>query len=1595
MDYIKERIRDRVRGVKKKIRPYYKPYHVPLDHVPFRWKQPKKTDSYAQQCNRVLNIQHEKSVCWFDLFLVMFFSSQHTRSLLKEKLKERSIIDYNPAKIFMAKGQRIPARYQLYKIVDDLLLSNNDASVILDSEDYSLENIELLINRIEPRKAEESTKNNLSYDRYPEILGRLLKILKIKCAFMVFETTKTYGDIGFIRPLILPLTRNQKIEDNKTNVKHITDIQNDLIRNKIDIVFLDNMVNTYPVPSERSALFDQLNNLYYEKQDLKQIQLNLSSREIQIFDHVYFSDSVFLTPMNPMNPMTKNDGNCKGEELVGITCNGKPYIYNGRVKKLTNEFISPSDKDKLGRRAFTCELQEYDWHDRKNKILYALPTDKCKLKVRVQREIENLVNELEKTEYEYFNQDLDENQRLNKYEKLNNLQNEIKEKTKKSKMIKTKNLFESLNYVFINSKYVENENENEEEKEKEEKQGIKNPISYISQPQPNLQNNKREQGQGQLQGPGQLQGQGQKQGQKQDIPYDAEDIEKYNRLTWRGNNKTRILTSSNWSAFKENLYYGTENKKFDPETFKKSMLIGSPKLTNLMYTIKEQDKRDLEKFGKTFKHVIYTGLSSQYGVKLICGAFVAYDYKLAFKSARKKYGENVLQMIKLKPDASHVGLLTKSVIFGKHMSEDLIRKILKIFNDPVENLYGDKMRFLIIDRNFKEGIDLNDVKYMHLFEPLTHNDERQVIGRATRLCGQKNLPFINENNLGWPLYVKIYDTWLPSRLRTKKIQTMNDLYLHNTRDFSNMMSSQAFEKACHEASVDFYLNDSIHNIFTKRTSNAPQNGGSIGRKTRSNPLKWEIIDEYTLIFLLFTMDVYISLFSWTVNPEKFRLETAISTIMSDVQSPYYKWVQKNEVHLRKDSTNDGLLKYSLKLTRIQSLVENNYDNIMRNIDMFYKSIDSKNSELRSIVSDMKVHVDTIVHDIQNDPSRPFNDRSNNVMSDIQFRSESMSGRNSTNDRSYKTDHSHSDSHSHSQKNVSKEFDLMDGSQSRSEVIKYRKQFVQPSAFFIDKPLDQFEDQNRYRQIQKFVFHNFKKFRWTDMQWRNMCTAEQNNLKVWDEDDDMFKEFFERDEKIRRRLQNRKMVQFNPTQNFVRHYFTPNCGQKSILLYHSVGTGKCHTLDTPILMYDSSIKMVQDIKVGDQLMSDTGSPRNVLSLARGKGKLYKVHQHGIESYGVNEDHIMCLKAQDGLTLREMKDFVRDDGIIEIEVKVFLHLRESLRTKLYGYKFEDMKNENENENENEKEKATITIEPIGHGDYFGFTLDGNNRYLLGDRTVTHNTCTAIATATTSFTPKGFSILWVTRRSLKSDLQKNLYTKVCHLTIQQLIMEGKIQLSDIRADTTNQKIKEIIKKTFLLTLSYKEFENAVTNVQQASNRNVLIARNGNADVLRNTLVIIDEAHNLYGMEDEAPANEKLNMKKIEAVVNNSYEVSKDRSVRFMFLTGTPFTKDPMELVKLLKLGNPSMNIPTSSTVFKSQFIDKSSGNFTIEGKKRFMNQIAGQISYLDRTHDRRQFAHPIIDKVFVNASKAVENKPLGISSQEEVLYESLKKFEWRKRT
>jgi hypothetical protein len=97
------------------------------------------------------------------------------------------------------------------------------------------------------------------------------------------------------------------------------------------------------------------------------------------------------------------------------------------------------------------------------------------------------------------------------------------------------------------------------------------------------------------------------------------------------------------------------------------------------------------------------------------------------------------------------------------------------------------------------------------------------------------------------------------------------------------------------------------------------------------------------------------------------------------------------------------------------------------------------------------------------------------------------------------------------------------------------------------------------------------------------------------------------------------------QKIIRDYLNLYTPYRGLLLYHMLGSGKCHRKGTPIMLSDGSIKKIEDIKVGELLMGDDSKPRTVLSLAQGRDKMYDVIPIKGEKYTVNSEHILCLRA----------------------------------------------------------------------------------------------------------------------------------------------------------------------------------------------------------------------------------------------------------------------------------------------------------------------------------------------------------------------------------
>ena len=244
------------------------------------------------------------------------------------------------------------------------------------------------------------------------------------------------------------------------------------------------------------------------------------------------------------------------------------------------------------------------------------------------------------------------------------------------------------------------------------------------------------------------------------------------------------------------------------------------------------------------------------------------------------------------------------------------------------------------------------------------------------------------------------------------------------------------------------------------------------------------------------------------------------------------------------------------------------------------------------------------------------------------------------------------------------------------------------------------------------------------------------------------------------------------------------------------------------------------------------------------------------------------------------------------------------------------------------------------------------LLWHSVGTGKTSTAIATATTSFEKQGYTILWVTRTTLKSDIWKNMFEQVAHETIREKMINEDLVIPD----DSKQRMRLLSKSWSIRPMSYKQFSNMIS--KQNAFYKALTKKNGEIDPLHKTLLIIDEAHKLYG--GDLSTLEKPDMTAFQQALNNSYQISGKDSVKLLLMTATPITQDSMELVQLINLCKlPDEQLPVDFERFSDEFLDEE-GEFSVQGKEKYMDSVAGHISYLNRENDARQFAQPVLHNI-----------------------------------
>lgn len=127
-------------------------------------------------------------------------------------------------------------------------------------------------------------------------------------------------------------------------------------------------------------------------------------------------------------------------------------------------------------------------------------------------------------------------------------------------------------------------------------------------------------------------------------------------------------------------------------------------------------------------------------------------------------------------------------------------------------------------------------------------------------------------------------------------------------------------------------------------------------------------------------------------------------------------------------------------------------------------------------------------------------------------------------------------------------------------------------------------------------------------------------------------------------------------------------------------------------------MSQDIQVGDELVGDDGTKRTVIDTISGEDIMYQVTQNNGMSYTVNSKHTLVLKKRS-----ETGEILSD--VIEMVVTDYITQSQEIQKSFVGYSLNG-------------QTSDLTIVSVGKGSYFGWSIDGNRRFLLSDTTIIRN-------------------------------------------------------------------------------------------------------------------------------------------------------------------------------------------------------------------------------------------------------------------------------------
>ena len=253
---------------------------------------------------------------------------------------------------------------------------------------------------------------------------------------------------------------------------------------------------------------------------------------------------------------------------------------------------------------------------------------------------------------------------------------------------------------------------------------------------------------------------------------------------------------------------------------------------------------------------------------------------------------------------------------------------------------------------------------------------------------------------------------------------------------------------------------------------------------------------------------------------------------------------------------------------------------------------------------------------------------------------------------------------------------------------------------------------------------------------------------------------------------------------------------------------------------------------------------------------------------NKEDVKSIEKKDDLVynnnVEEVKSIEKKDDL------VYNNNEEKKSNKLLGGKSLPLPAKNLPPSIEPKDERLITLTPTQ--EFVSKFFNNSSAYkglLLWHSVGTGKTCSAIATATKGFEEHDYTILWVTKHTLKADIWKNMFKQVCSSVIRRKIIKGE----DIPKDIKKNYLKYLSKK-WIMPISYKQFSNMLSEKNKIYK--LMTKINGKTDPLRKTLVIIDEAHKLYS--PDTIAAERPNIQIMNDKIKSSYKLSGKDSVEII---------------------------------------------------------------------------------------------------------------------